>query len=399
MFYIRQTSNHDCGYTCLKMMLANLYHDENYLFLQDPFPRNEDVSYFAIINEAKKYNLILAGVRLPDKEDIIKMDNLPAIVTLKQYDKSHAVYLYKITKKFVYYFDPSSGKKKIPIKDFISIWDGTALRIMDYTPSKCSIKKPSFVNNGELAMMLVLELLSAISAVMGVYYLKQDSSKYLPLIFILVTVIMEILIRKYMVFLMKRIDFRLLDIDDDVRDHQYYDFHNYYENYKKYLLVNTLKLFSSGFIIILITVILLLNNMYNVIYVGANLLLAIIYVFIKKPKFNKDEEEMIHKEERLKYIKDKSKAFDLMTDIRKNAYDYANNYTAIKFLIISFQIILAFFVMLLSSAFSFTYIICYLLLEVYFYNSAVIICSYQDEKTKQDDLLMKITSLLEKNSQ
>ena len=107
MFYIRQTSNHDCGYTCLKMMLANLYHDENYLFLQDPFPRNEDVSYFAIINEAKKYNLILAGVRLPDKEDIIKMDNLPAIVTIKQYDKSHAVYLYKITKKFVYYFDPS----------------------------------------------------------------------------------------------------------------------------------------------------------------------------------------------------------------------------------------------------------------------------------------------------
>lgn len=399
MFYIRQTSNHDCGYTCLKMLLANLYHDENYLFLQDPFVKNEDVSYFALINEAKKYDLILGAVRFNEKEDIIKIDNLPAVVTLKQYDINHAVYLYKVTDKYVYYFDPSSTKKKLAIKDFIALWDGTMLRIIDYTASKCSINKPSFINNGEVIMMLVLEIFSALSAVMGVYFLKGDSKKFLPLVFILITVIMEILIRKYMVFLMKRIDFRVFDNDDDVVDHRYYDFHNYYENYKKYLLVNYLKLFSSSFIIILITVILLLNNMYNLIYVGANLLLAIIYVFIKKPRFNKQEEEMAHKEERLKYIKDKSKAFDLMSEIRKNAYDYASNFTAIKFLIITFQIILAFLVMLLSQAFSFTYIICYLLLETYFYNSAVTLCSYQDDKAKQDNLLVKITSLLEKNSQ
>ena len=56
MYYCYQLSNNDCGYACLKMCLANIHHNKDYLSLTEDF-KEDNYSMFDLISIAKKYNI------------------------------------------------------------------------------------------------------------------------------------------------------------------------------------------------------------------------------------------------------------------------------------------------------------------------------------------------------
>ena len=80
MHFISQIGEHDCGYTCLAMMLANYHHDKNYLFLKH---EDKEYSFKELIDEAAKYNMELKGVKITDPFELTNNDTFPIIVVIK----------------------------------------------------------------------------------------------------------------------------------------------------------------------------------------------------------------------------------------------------------------------------------------------------------------------------
>ncbi|MCR4879747.1 MAG: hypothetical protein K5906_02190, partial [Bacilli bacterium] len=244
MFSIQQANDHDCGFTALKILLANIHHDENYLFLPSPFFK-ESVSFFALMEIAETYNVSLTALKAIDKEEIIHNDKFPFIARIKKEENYHALYVYKMNKKYLYYIDPSSGTQKIKIEQFISLWTGEMLAIKEFNKTKCPIKKPKYLKNKELIISILFEFVSALSALLAVYFIHKDSYIFLPVIFFSLMLISEILLKRYSLLLLKRIDKRVEDNIFDIKDKDYYAYYFNYEQYKKYLLVNNISLFSS----------------------------------------------------------------------------------------------------------------------------------------------------------
>ena len=88
------------------MMLANYHHDKNYLFL----PHEDKLySFQDAIEEAKKYDTKLIGIKVRSLEELSHCNQFPIVVNLRE--KSHAphsVLVTKINKRFVYYYDDES---------------------------------------------------------------------------------------------------------------------------------------------------------------------------------------------------------------------------------------------------------------------------------------------------
>ena len=61
-----QLTNYDCGFACLKMILANFHHDENYLFLKQNLNK-KNYSFLELTNIAKDHNLTLKGYEAMEK--------------------------------------------------------------------------------------------------------------------------------------------------------------------------------------------------------------------------------------------------------------------------------------------------------------------------------------------
>lgn len=395
MFFIQQTSDHDCGFTCLKILLANTHHDQNYLFLPSPFKEDENVSFLSLIKEAELYQTTLSPLKATNKEELSSNVEVPFIARLNFDNVFHAVYVYKIGKKYVYYFDPSKGKKKLMIDEFIYLWTGELIAIKEANKYKCPTPKPRFMKLSEQIISIIISLISVLSAVVAVYFINKESYIYLPIIFFSLMLISELIQKKYSLYIMKRIDNRVEEIVGDIKNKDYYGFYSTYEAYKKYLLINNISFFSSFCIFLLISLVFIINDKMNFIYIVLNLLLAITYALIVKPMLNEDESIIKEYEARVKKTSDKAEALNYMKEARSKAYRYADKHYAYKYVSIALQVILTFIMMMYNELVSITYIICYTVLQFYLYENVISILVKSDEFYKQDNLLNKIVNYIE----
>ena len=78
MYYVPQIQKDDCGYACVKMLLANVQKDKNFLFL----PQDENhgpYSYQDLIDIAKGHGIILNGYTVEDKSTIKEHKKFPML--------------------------------------------------------------------------------------------------------------------------------------------------------------------------------------------------------------------------------------------------------------------------------------------------------------------------------
>lgn len=113
-YFCLQLLNDDCGFACIKMMLANLLHDKEYLSLpQDLKFGIYNFSNLKII--AEREGLLVDGYSFPSINDV---ETTPCIAQVKGMNGNHFIFVYKKNKKHVYYYDPAYGKEKISVADF-----------------------------------------------------------------------------------------------------------------------------------------------------------------------------------------------------------------------------------------------------------------------------------------
>ena len=385
MFYIPQTQKDDCGFTCLKIMLANINKDKNYLFL----PQDDDhgpYSYQELISLAKEHGLNLEAIKTTEKASLSSGKEFPfiACITLKN-GALHAVLVIKTTEKYVIYIDPKKGKMKKKTSEFIGIWDGTGLIIESYEKRKCSYKIADPMTISSKVFLGIIQLIVGLFAVFGVYFIKDDTPIYVPAIFLSLAIVTELILKAISYRIMKKLDAHYFS-EGVIPDK---GFRNYIEKYEKY---KSLSLTSPmNYILILVfslalLAVILLNDKRNALLVLVPLLLACIDSLVVDPYLRKKKAEIDEQEEDLDNAKDALELKEKVKKVHDKAYNYGYTDLAVRYLYAGAIILTTLLTMRLCGISSFPYIIFYSCISLTLFKSISELFSY-GEKMQQYNLV------------
>ena len=184
MFFISQIGPNDCGFTCLKILLANYHHDKNYLFLPC---KDEPYSFAELKKIASEHHMEMIGVKVGCSSELTNSKDFPFIATIKRENGAkHSVLLLRATRKHVIMYDPEFGRRRMSLEDFYEVWDSMALVIETETGHKrvkCPQKVIDFIDKKDKIILPIWQILSGVSLMAGLYFINSNSYFFIPIIF------------------------------------------------------------------------------------------------------------------------------------------------------------------------------------------------------------------------
>lgn len=280
-YFIKQRNKCDCVFICLKVLLANIFKKKNFLYLLDK--KEDRYSLFEIIEKAKEYNLILKGYRASNKNDIFEFKKIPFIAVLNNDNASnHAVLVYKINKNNVYYFDPSIGKIKLDKKEFLLKFSGEFLLYKEHKKTKLKPPSYNFVSVYKKILLLFIEAISSLCMLSALFFIKEDTPFYVPLILIASYFILEIILKTLMSSIYKEIDSKILKLiklkKNRVKNFSLSDL----LYFKKNIMTNAMTLLSTIIIISIYSGLLIFNLKLNIYFILFVFILSLVSSLIYK---------------------------------------------------------------------------------------------------------------------
>ena len=265
-----QLTNYDCGFACLKMILANFHHDENYLFLKQNLNK-KNYSFLELANIAKDHNLTLKGYEC---NDIFLLKKLPCITLVNNQKNNHFVIIKKIKNNKIYLIDPLLGDKCILLKDFEKKWSKKVLLVEKVKKTKCQdyIKFSKYYSSKQIILYFVEIVVLFLVAFLTKY--NQDSSPFLICLF----VILMFTINQFKIKNMKKYDeneiYPILENNITLFNNEY--------KLKKELFSLQNKVVLSSFFIGFSLLIILMNDLKNVISLIVIFLITYLINYLKK---------------------------------------------------------------------------------------------------------------------
>ena len=367
-YFIPQINQSDCGFACLKMLIARLYEDEGALFLKQD-ENHGPFSLKDLKDEGQKYGLFLQGIEVDDKSALKEM-KFPFIALLQ---KKNELYHYVLVTKYklgtVYYSDPSEGESSTSIKSFVSMWTGDALIIENFEKQNIEFQGDLTKSSKKNYATAIFQILSALSLGAGIYFIDEKTMIYVPLICLILSVFFEVILRVLLIKQMEKMDEEfVLGLDADRK--KLYQLYERYEDYKKKSVLSKMNIIFAFLIIIFISFITMLNNIYNVFLVLVPLFIAIVDVKYVDGSI-KEKDEVISVEEReivgLKNIDVFKRQID---KIHLRGYKVAKLMLVKKYIYLGFIAVIALLTTVFNETFSLPYVIFYfaigyMLLEQY----------------------------------
>lgn len=287
MYFINQQYENDCGFTSLKILLANLYKKEELLFIKNPFNKN-NLNLFELIEIASRYDVILKGYRMNNINNEVRIESKILVLTKKD-NLYHMIYIYKTTKKYIYALDPKIGKLKYEKDEFLIIWTGVYLKIEDYKrKKKFNFKSPLKLRYYILTG--IFQILSTCSILMGFYLVDEKFHFSAPLICFTLFIICLILNNLNSKKAMKNIDYNI-NCSSLSEKRNFSDYFINITKYKSLVLISPLKFITNLLVIIFSIAILCINEYYNLIFLSSLILITLIDYFVfnnSKFKYNKE---------------------------------------------------------------------------------------------------------------
>ena len=390
MFYIKQNDRGDCGFTLVKMLLANLNKDKNYLYLSSPKRKNENFSYFELKEIANEYGLSLAGFKVNDKQELRKATLLPLIISLfTSNGKKHAIYVYKIKRGFIYYYDSNKGKKKEKIDEIISRWDGTGLSYISFKPTKCPIKYKSLINKKERFLLLGLQILGSLSLFTGVFFLSDQYNFVIPIICFTCFILFEVLFRSYMMRLFQVMDNRVIGLGKIKKDCYVSLFYSY-EPYKEKEITLSTSLIYSVIVVSALIALLAFNGYQNLYYIISSLVFAIVLAFVIDPLLDKDKNQISIDERGIHFVSNLEGLINFMNKIHAKSYKHGLFALAIKYLCVFGELLIILLVMVSLGKIQLTYVVFYLCVNYLLTNSLRDIFAYYRRRKEYDSYKAKL---------
>ena len=368
MFYIPQTQKDDCGFTCLKMMLATINKDKNYLFL----PQKEEhgfYSYSDLMDIAKGYGLNLEAVRATERETLSSCKKLPLIATITLNNGAlHAVLVTKVNEKKITYLDPKRGKVVMRLSEFQNIWDGTCLLIESFEPKKCAYKIKDPLTTSNKVFLGIVQFIVGLFAVFGVYFIKDDTPIYIPAIFLSLAIVTELIVKALSFSTMKKLDDYYFS-EGVLPNGKFRNYIEKYERYKRLALTSPMiYILLLVFALAMVTII-LLNDMKNAFLVIVPLLMAGIDTLIVEPVIRKKKSEISELEEDLDNAKNAEQLRAKIKVVHSKAYSYGYFDIALRYIYAGLIILTTLLTMRLCDISSFPYLIFYSCISLTLYKS------------------------------
>lgn len=396
MFYIRQIQKDDCGLACLKMVLASINKDKNYLFL--PQKENHGMySYDDLMNIGKEYGINFTPFKATEKESVDNCSNFPLIatITLKNGAK-HAIVIRKIKFSRVFYTDPRLGKTSLSLKKFLEIWDGTGLMIESFEKTKCPIQPLNPIKTGAKIGLGIIQLLSGASAVVGVYFIRETTPIYIPVIFLSLAIILELVMKAVSYSIMKGLDNYFFS-DEVLPKRNYKDYLVRFENFKRLSLASPMNyilmlVFALGLIAVV-----LLNDIKNIMLVVVPLLIALLDLLAVKPMLKKRKQEIVVEEENLETTTSSEDFKEKVKGLHSKSYNYSYLTNALAYLYVGFIVATALLTMRLCGLSSFPYIIFYSVISVTLYKTFDKLFSFNDVLEEYNIAKIKLTNSISRH--
>ena len=393
MLYISQIQKDDCGFACLKMLLANINKDKNYLFL----PQDEDhgpYSYSDLMEIGYLHGLNLQAIRVTEKEELNNCSSFPFIATtcLKN-GALHAVLVLKIKWKRVTYLDPRRGKVTMSLKKFYEIWDQTALVVESKELRKCPIKPMEPISMGSKIGLGLLQLLAGIFALVGIYFVKDGTPIYMPAIFLSLAIVSELLMRAISYKIMKNLD-QFFFSDENLPDGKFKEYLRRFEEYKKLSLSSPMNLILMSIVALGLIVVVLLNDYRNAMLVLMPVILSVFEVLAVVPIFKAKEQDVEDLENDLDNAVD---SIDLQSKVKamhNSAYSYSYIDVATRYIYVGLLLMTSLLTMHLCGISSFPYIIFYTCVSASIYRGLQEIFSIGDKIEKYNVAKVKINNSL-----
>ena len=296
-----QGNDRDCGFASLKMLLANKSKNKSYLYISKP-AKKKDYTFYDLTQLARRYGFVLSSYQMPveDFKDIPK----GTIVLLKG---NHAVYLIKVGKRRVTYFDPDQGKIVISNKEFTQRWTGILLECTNKNDAlKIDISKPrmsplylDFIHYGLVGVIFACLLT-------GFYLIKNDTSIILTMAFLILFAVGELVENWYIIKELKIFDKKYLGVFFSKKANQKFSRYKYYCDYKSKYFISSKLLVSSLIMISAFSVLLCVNDYRNLFV----FLILLMMKMLDNLLFSRKENSLVKEIEKIESI-----AFDSETTI------------------------------------------------------------------------------------
>ena len=362
MYFISQYGEHDCLFTCMAMMLANYHHDRNYLFLPH---EDRQFSYYDILKEAEKYHTTLLGVNIANVNELSKSRSFPIIVTIMKNRFRHSVLLYRVNKKFVYYYDPACGKKKESLSTFASKWTKRAIIVDMFDKTPCPVIPPRYVAKRDRITLPIFQLLSGISLLAATYFIDKDFPIYLSILLFSSFVIFELLFRQNLINAMRRMDENLYSYKVKCPQHLYFGLYKDIEEYRYLALSIYPNVIYSSLIICFMIFVMIINSKFNVIYILLSVLLAAIEVVYYQPYYKNKSEEIAEEERHVKNAQNEYEFNYYCKEAREKSYKIGIFKSIFSYVGIAVLLVAIIIVMALTSTVNVTYVVFYLCISLF----------------------------------
>lgn len=269
-----QGGEHDCGFASLKMLLATISKNKNYLLLPKPV-KKEEYSFLDLIEIAATHQVFLAGYELEFNK--IAEQKLPMIVRLRG---NHAVLLTKINKGLFYFNDPDRGKVLLKENEFREVYDGHVLMVENENLDRTyKVSKPRLLPKSFTLIHVLLSVL--VTFVLGLNFYLMNLSENIPFIFLLIMflILVEVFENWFVLKTSNKFDEQYIP--------QYFKRKRYQnaEDYQKYLTVrsgvfsSSKSLFIYGSVALVLGVLVSINDLRNL------LIIAIIAIYKATEKY------------------------------------------------------------------------------------------------------------------
>ncbi len=375
-YFCYQANDSDCGFACLKMILAIKYKNEGCLNISKKNKRT-NYSFADLIAIGKDYGLSLTGYRYEEKEKVSV--KTPFLALLEQ---NHLVVVTHLNSFKVTVLDPSKGELRMTRAEFNKIWSGDTLEIESFKAVKFNSRRLKVTPFLPKLINFILSISSLASLLVGFFFIKDDAYIFIPLILLGAFISIELVQKWYLIKQLSLFDekYTLLyfkDISSVNREEliEYSEFKKTYFSFESKIIVS---LCAS----IVIIVALIINAPINALGVLFILLMNVVSKIIFK---NKDEKRLnIINEAEDGLVKTKNASANDILKMCNLSNKYAFN-ISLRNCVYSFLILLlSFFVMLANKIASVNFLIFHFGLYYVLNTYIDTLVSYNDQKKEYE---------------
>lgn len=397
-YYIKQLKDNDCAFASLKMLLATITKSKSFLYLRQDLNK-EEYSLWDVIQIAERNGVSLQGIKIQDLNNKIELEKSPFLALLRNDDDTtHLVFIRKVYKRKILVYDPKRGIYKLTIDEFIKIFTGIYLKVIERRPIFFKEDEQMLVSKTSIVISCVLKVVSSMLLMVGFYFVKEDSHFITPLSFVMAFVIVSILASVFTKKAAHKFDLKLTVALYSKEKNDFIKKYSDSQKYKKLLFVNPSKFITSALIALFFIAINIMNEHKSAVFFTAIVVLVIFDYFIFKFIKDKFNYKMCKLEEELSSNKLSQSIFiDKYTKLSKLTDKFSSFVMCRKFLNLFIIFCLAFTLMAITRNVSLNYLIFTFLTFQITFESISNIISYNSENEEAKALKAKFVSLINNN--